>query len=104
MSDEVEAVEVGNDRRHRECEHPFAGQLARGSARGRLQLEILQGEPHPAKLFGQAGSRPRRVVGDEPEQVARVAELCDGFGRPGNRLSRDVEHAVDVQQNAGHGA
>jgi len=41
---------------------------------------------------------------DESESVPAPAELGYRVCRAGNRLSRHVEHPVDVEQNARHGA
>ena len=94
----------GTTRRHHEREHALPGQLARRRAGRRLQLVVVELEAHLAQLLGEARTRPRRVVGDEAERVARAAELVDRLGSARDRLPRDVEHAVDVEQNARHGA
>ena len=104
VAHELEPVEVGDDRRHGESEDALPGELARRCAGGRLQLEVLERELHATKLLGQACARARGVVRDEAERVARLAQLGDGVDGARDGLSRDVEHAVDVQQNAGHGA
>ena len=104
IADELEAVEIGNDVGHHEREDALAGELTRGCPWRRLDLLVLEREAHVAKLFCEAGSRPGRVVRDEPESVARATELRDGVRGARDRISGDVQHAVDVEQNARHGA
>src|SRR5262249_31116214 len=67
-------------------------------------LVVVQGEAELAQLLRQPLPRPRRVVRDEAQRVASVAEPRDGVDGPRNGFARDVEDAVDVQQDAGHGA
>ncbi len=104
MTHELELVEVGDDRRHHEREHAFSGELARGRPGGGLQIGVVELEAHLAELLGEPTARACRVVGDEAQLVSRTAELGDRVGRSGDRLPRDVEDAVDVEQNARHGA
>ena len=104
VTDEVEPVEVGDDRGHHESEDSLARELPRGGAGRRLQLLVLEREAHLAQLAREARSRAGRVVRDEAQEVPARAELCDGVGGARDRRSGDVEHAVDVEQNAGHGA
>ena len=65
---------------------------------------VVEREAHRAQLLGEPGARARRVVGDEAECVTRAAKLRDGLRGAGDRLPGDVQHAVDVEQNARHGA
>ena len=104
VADELEAVEVGDDRRHHEREHALSRELARRGARCRLELVVVEREAHLAQLLGEARARPRRVVRDESQRVPGATELRDGIRGAGNRLPGDVQHAVDVEQNARHGA
>jgi len=104
VADELEYVEVGDDGRHDECEHALPGELADRRPRRRLQLVVVEREPHVAQLAGETGARPRRVVGDVTQRVTGSTELRDRVRRARNGLSGDVQNAVDVEQNARHGA
>src|SRR5207342_1146298 len=70
VADELEPLEVGDDGRHDEREHALAGELSSSRARRRLELVVLEREPHLAQLLGQTRARPRRVVRYEPERMA----------------------------------
>ena len=48
-------------------------------------------------------ARPDCRVRDEPEPVAALAQRRDRVGRARDGLAGDVEDAVDVQENGGHG-
>jgi hypothetical protein len=97
-------AEVGDDRRHDERVDAAAAQpLGRGRRR-RLELRVLELEPEAPDLGGEIGARPRRVVGDEAQPVAVRAQPVHRVDRARDRLAGDVEDAVDVQQNGGHGA
>ena len=104
VAHELETLEVGDDRAHDEGEHALSRELACGRSRCRLQLAVVEREAHLAQLLGEPGARARRVVGDEAESVTRAAKLRDGFRGARGRLPGDVQHAVDVEQNARHGA
>jgi hypothetical protein len=104
VTDELEVLEVGNDGLHDEREYTLPLELACGCTRRRLQLLILDREAHLTELLGQLGARTGRVVRDEAQLVAGFPEVGDRLDGTGNRLAGDVEHAVDVQQNACHGA
>ena len=73
LADELDALEVLDDRRHRQGEDALAGQRVRGGDRGRLQLLVLQLDPERADLGGERLPRVRGVVGDEAEPVASLA-------------------------------
>ena len=96
------AGEVVGEARHREREHALPGELPRGDRRGRLQLVVLELDPEAAQVVGQRRARPRRRVRHEPQPVAVLAQPRDGLGRPPNRLARDVQDPVDVQEDRGH--
>ena len=103
LADELEALEVGHDSGHDEREDPLARELPRGGAGGRLQLVVDEVEAKRAQLVCELGAGPRRVVRHEAKGVTGVAQprnrvLCAGDRDPG-----DMQHPVDVQENARHG-
>src|SRR5262249_2703855 len=55
------------------------------------------------ELLGERRTRLGGVVGHEAEPVAVLAQPLDRLGAARDRLARDVEDAVDVQQNRRHG-
>ena len=104
LADELDPVQVGNDGRHDERIDALAGKLAgSGTWRG-LQLLVVDGESEAAQLLGEARPRTRRVVGYVAERVTGLAQPLDRVDSAGNRVSGNVQHAVDVEQNARHGA
>ena len=104
LADELDPGQVGHDRRHHERVDAPAAELLRGGDRRRLQLVVLELEPHLAQLVGERGPRAGRVVGDEAQPMADGAKARDRLDRARDRLAGDMEDAVDVQQNGGHGA
>src|SRR5439155_15822293 len=104
VSDQLERVEVGDDRRHDKREDALPLELASRRAWRRLQLRVLQLEAHLAELLGEPRAGAGRVVGDEPQRMTGSAKLGDRLDGAGDRLSGDVEDTVDVEQNGGHGA
>jgi len=93
---ELDALEVGDDRRHRQHEHTLALERAGGGARRRLELLVLQRDPERAQVAGELGPRPRSVVRDEAQPVAILAQACDRRGATSDRLAGDVEDPVYV--------
>ena len=84
IADELEALELGDDRRHHEGEHTLPGELARSRGRGCLQLRVLDHEAHLAQLLGENVARPGRVVRDEAHARARhAATRCTASAAPG---------------------
>ena len=101
LADELDPVEVLDDRRHRQREHALA---ARARARPRSASSAA---PRPrarsrarAARSASVGASAGRVVGDEAEPVPVGAQPRDRLRRARDRLARDVEDAVDVEQNA----
>src|SRR4029078_79596 len=79
-------------------------ELARGCARGRLDLVLLELDAERTELVRQLRARPGRAVRDEAEGVRGRAERRHRLRRAGDRLTGDVQHPVDVEENARHGA
>jgi len=102
VPDELEALEVGHDRRHHEGDDAPAPELSSGGARSRLQLLVGELEAEHTQFSGEHVAGPRGVVRDEAKRVAVGPETGDRLRSSGNRLPRNVEHPVDVQENAGH--
>ena len=102
VADELDPLEVGHDRPHHEREHPPAGELARRRPRCRLELVVLELEPERAQVLGEQRPRPGGVVGHETEGVTLLAEPRDSLDGSGNGLAGDMEHSVDIEQDAGH--
>ena len=102
FADELDSGEVGHDRGHHERVDAAAPELERCGRRRRLQLVVLELEPHRAQLVDQRRARARRVVGDEPQPVPVRAQALDSLDRAGDGLAGDMEDAVDVEQNGGH--
>ena len=51
--DQLEPVEVVEDARHRQREHPLAREHARGDAPGRLELVVVEREAHRAQPLAE---------------------------------------------------
>ena len=92
----------GHDRAHHEREHALARELSRRRPRRRLELVVVELEAERPQLLGERRARPGRVVRHEPERVALAAEPGNGLGGAGDGLAGDMEHAVDIEQDAGH--
>jgi hypothetical protein len=103
LAHELHAVEVGDDPGHHERVDAPAAQPLGGGCGSRLELPVLELEPEAANLRREVGPGPRGVVGDEAQPVAVRPQPVHGLHRTRDRLARDVEDAVDVQQNGGHG-
>ena len=56
-ADQLEAVEVVEDARHRQREHALALQHPRGDSAGRLQLVVVDREAHRAQLLAERAAR-----------------------------------------------
>ena len=69
VADELEALEVGDDPGHHECEHALALELTDRRSGCRLELLRLDRVAHRAQLLGETRARPRRVVRDEPQRM-----------------------------------
>ena len=78
-------------------------QRLRRRPRGRLQLLVVELDPHRAQLFGQSRTALRRAVRDEADPVPVGTKPPNGVAPAGDRFARNVEDSVDVQQNCGHG-
>ena len=102
-ADQLAALEVVEDARHRQREHALALEHARGDAAGRLQLVVVDREAERAQLLAELRARHRRRVRDEADPVAGGAQPPDGVDGSGDRLAGDVQHAVHVEQNRRHG-
>ena len=89
--------------RHRQREDTAPFQCARRRDRRRLELLLLEVDSQPLELEREILARPGRVVRDETQPVARLAQLLDRVRRPRDRFPRDLKDALDVQQNGRHG-
>ena len=103
LADEIEAVEILDHRRHRQRDHAPAVQQAHRCCGRRLQLVAGDVDAEPPQLRDDRRARPDCHVRDEPKPVAALAQRRDRLRRAGDRFAGDVEHAVDVQENGGHG-
>ena len=103
LADEIEAVEVLDHRRHREREHAPSAQEVDGCGGRRLELVLGDVDAEPLQLRDDRRARPDCRVRDEPQPVAALAQRRDRVRRAGDGLAGDVEDAVDVQENGGHG-
>ena len=102
VADELDSLEVADERVHDEGEDAAAAQRLDGRVRGRLHLRHLQLDPHRLQARGEVRLRARRRVRDEAEPVAGVAQAPHRVGRARQRLAGDVQDAVHVEQNRGH--
>ena len=87
VADELEAVEVGDDRRHHEREHALARELAGSGAGCRLQLVVLERESHLAQLLRERDrGRVELLVTNRSAWPARrssaTASVAPGIGSP----------------------
>ena len=87
VSDEFDALEVGNDRPHHERKDAFARELACSGAWCRLELGIAELESEQAKLLGERRPRSRGVVGDEPESMTLATKTSHSLDSAGDRLT-----------------
>src|SRR3954447_24498496 len=76
----------------------------RGGQRSRLQLVVLELDAERADLLCERPPRVRRVVGDEAQLVAGLTQPRDRLRAAQDRMSRDMEHAVDIEENSTHRA
>ena len=75
LPDQLDALEIRDDGRHHERQHPLSLQLARGGPRGRLELLLVELEAELAGAPARAiCPRPGRVVRDEAQAVALGAQ------------------------------
>ena len=72
-----------------------------GCQRSRRDVLALEVEADRLELARERPAGPGRVVGDEAEAVT-FSRSDRGVGGAGHRLARNVQDAVDVQQNRGH--
>src|SRR5438270_569321 len=80
-------------------------QVSAGSASSASSAALKYAElgSHVARLFDLLRPRLGGRVGDEPEAVTAVAQPLDRRRGPRDRRTRNVQDAVDVQENGGHG-
>jgi len=103
LADELDPFELADDRVHRQREDSATGERLGSRSRRRLQLLVVELDPHRTQLFGQGRSALRRVVRDEADPVPVGTKPPDGVAPAGDRFARDVEDSVDVKQNCSHG-
>ena len=92
LADELEAVEVADERMHRQREHALALQRTYGRIRGGLHLGILDLDPVGAQGLGKLRTRPRGRVRHEPEPVAIRPQTADGLGGARGSPNRGASH------------
>jgi len=102
LADQLDSIEVLDDRRHRQGQDAAAGERPGGRPRRRLQLLFADVETFRAQQLGQARARTGGVVGQEAQPMTGLAQAANGAGGSRNRLARDAQHAVDVDQDRGH--
>ena len=102
VADELDALEIADERVHDEREHAPAAERLDCRVRRRLDLPHLELDPHRLQARGEVGLRACRRVRDEAKPVPALAEAPHGSGRTRQRLAGDVQDAVHVEQNRGH--
>ena len=86
LADELDPVELADDRVHRHGEHASPGELGRRSAWRGLQLLVLKRDPHAAQLLGERRTGLRSAVGHEADPVAGLPQPLHRFGPARDRL------------------
>ena len=102
VADELEPLEIGDDRGHHQREHPPAAELADRGARRRLDLRLVELEADPAQLARRVCRAAASSCWSRNAASDRRRAACHRLDGAGDGLTRDVEHAVDVEENAGH--
>src|SRR5262245_2857182 len=103
LADELDSLEVVDDPRHRQRKDPAACEGPRRGNRSRLKLVLLEIDSQPLELEGEILASAGRVIGDKAQAVAGLAQILDRLRGTWNSAPRDLEHALDVQQNGRHG-
>ena len=80
---------------------PFSTRAA--TLPGRLELVVVDREAHLAQRLAELRARHRGRVRDEADAVPGVAQAAHRVDRAGDRLTRNVQHPVHVEQNRRHG-
>ena len=81
FSDDLEILEVVDERVHDEREHALAAERCDRSIGRRLHLGYVELDPHPLQRGRELRLRTRGGVRDEAEPVARAAQLAHRLGR-----------------------
>ncbi len=87
LAHELDALELGPDRGHRQREHALAREGARRSAWSRLELLVVELDAERAQVLGEVGPGARRVVRDEAETMPVLAQ-------PAHRVADAVDRAA----------
>jgi hypothetical protein len=87
VAHELDALEVTDDRVHRQGEDALARQCLHRRRSDRLDLVRLDLDPEPCELRHDLRARPGRRVRHESKTVTVVAKLPHGFGGTGDRVA-----------------
>ena len=87
FADQFDALEVADERVHRQREDAPAPKGGNGRARGRLNLIVLDLDPLGSESLAELCARPGRRVRDEAKAVPVFPQAMNGIGRALNRLA-----------------
>ena len=96
LADQLDALQVVPDRRHRQRQDAPAREDACRRHRSRLQLAVLELDPEPSDRRRERQARLGCVVRQQAEPVPRVAKAPHGISRSVDRPAGDVQDPVDV--------